>query len=127
MWLGDLSLHVCLSGQLPYFSISYRKTTTKKILTYFRNNGAVPNIFTREGGQSQLWTFNNDGTIAAYDGRMCLDVKGGAGEDVQVWECSGGDSQRWERFKELGIKWVNSNRCLENIPGGTVKLRDCDK
>ena len=121
MWRETCRYMSARAGNSPIYPF-------QKILTYFRNNGDAPVVATRQGSQSQLWTFNNDRTITVFDGQMCLDVKGGAGEDVQVWEClPGSGDQQWERFKELGIKWVNSNRCLENIPGRTitVKLRDC--
>ena len=126
----ELSLHVCLSGQFPCFPVSRRKTTTTKILTYFSNNGAVPVVidcFPHD--PSQIWTFNNSsGTLSAYDGKMCLDVKDGTGVAFQLLECvPGSDNQKWGSFFHNALSWLNHNRCLERTNPITVEFRDCNE
>ena len=125
--MRELSLHVCLSGQFPYFPVSRRKPTTAKILTYFSRNGGVPVVLDCSGDPSQLWTRDGD-TLSAYDGKMCLDVKDEADVTLQVWGClPGDDNQKWGSFNVLGIEWLNHNYCLERTNAITVEIRDCVK
>ena len=106
-------LHVCLRGQFPHFSVSRRNTTTTKILTYFSNAGDVPYLTGCGGSQNQQWTIKGDGTISTYDGRMCLDMKGGTGLFLQVWECTQDNrNQQWRGRDQGGISWWDYPICL---------------
>ena len=128
--IHELSSHVCLSGQFPYFPVSRRNTTATKILTYFSANGYKPVFFDCLGGESQFWSFTEDHTITAYGGKTCLDVKDGAGVALQAWECfPGNDNQKWWLYYNSTIGWLNHNRCLERVPGDpiTVIIKDCSE
>ena len=123
---------------MPHFSASGRKTTTTKILTYFRNQNGSPVVLDNcTGSQDQEWTFRG-GTISAYNGTMCLEVPGGSNDDgvkLQICGCSPTNvNQQWhwptDTLCPMHIEWKNHQRCLDLTDGiltsGTeAQIWDC--
>ncbi|NOU32354.1 MAG: RICIN domain-containing protein [Polyangiaceae bacterium] len=67
---------------------------------------------------SQLWVHNANGTLRNADSGRCLDVYAWStadGADVGMWDCLGGDNQRWVRDGSA-LRNVYTNKCLENVP-----------
>jgi beta-glucanase (GH16 family) len=71
-------------------------------------------VWTRSGGSNP----NGRPLIGLAD--KCADVKGGAGANgsaVQLWDCNGGDSQRWA---QNGTTIRAYGKCLDVYDGGTA-------
>jgi len=60
--------------------------------------GTKAQIWDCNGGTNQNWSVNANGTIAAAQSGLCLDVNGNAtanGTLVILWTCTGAANQRW--------------------------------
>jgi hypothetical protein len=101
-------------------------------------DGAIVNLWEKNGHASQTWTFGADGRIhPAGDTRFCLAHWGDAntpanGSEAVLWSCVDHNSQRWSAWPDGTIrKLSNPNKCLnlrnnayEN--GYVVDVYDCN-
>jgi hypothetical protein len=101
-------------------------------------DGAIVNLWEKNGHASQTWTFGADARIhPAGDTRFCLAHWGDAntpanGSAAVLWSCVDHNSQRWTAWPDGTIrKASNSNKCLnldsnayEN--GHIVDVYDCN-
>jgi alpha-galactosidase len=60
--------------------------------------GTPVEIWDCNGGGSQQWRVNADGTVTSVQSGLCLEVNGtGSNSPVRLWTCSGGAGQQWTR------------------------------
>ncbi|HEY9427013.1 MAG TPA: ricin-type beta-trefoil lectin domain protein [Gemmatimonadaceae bacterium] len=63
----------------------------------------------------QRFTMRSDGSIATYDGAMCLDASGGRGNDgdaIIIWPCKGSTNQLWRHNSVGEIVGING-KCVD--------------
>jgi alpha-galactosidase len=70
------------------------------------NNQTAPGtkieLWSCNGGATQQWKLNADGSITGVQSGLCLDVTGGNvpagnvnGVALELWNCNGGANQQW--------------------------------
>ena len=65
--------------------------------------------------EGQRFTMRSDGSIATYDGAMCLDASGGKGNDgdaIIIWPCKGSTNQLWRHESGGEIVGVRG-KCID--------------
>ncbi|KAJ7884976.1 ricin B lectin domain-containing protein [Mycena leptocephala] len=73
------------------------------------------------GIPSQLWTIF--GSTLQIFGNKCLDVTGGAtadGTKMQIWTCTGGDTNRQWTISGNSIQWSGHSSCLDLTDGSVA-------
>lgn len=81
----------------------------------FRQRSRV--LSCQAGKAGQLWSFQPDGTMRTEGD--CLDVVGGSGPQVQLWNCVRGDAnQQWRQLSDGRLQNPRSGKCLA-FPGTT--------
>lgn len=65
--------------------------------------------------EGQRFTTRSDGSIATYDGAMCLDASGGRGNDgdaIIIWPCKGSTNQLWRHASGGEVVGINA-KCVD--------------
>ncbi|MEE1783533.1 ricin-type beta-trefoil lectin domain protein [Streptomyces sp. SP17BM10] len=94
-------------------------------------NGTRVQLWTCNGGGSQIWTFAN-GTLT--HGGKCLDVTGQGvvnGTPVELWDCNAGANQQWTPRPDGTLTSTQSGRCLDDpafatSDGTRLEIWDCN-
>jgi hypothetical protein len=65
--------------------------------------------------EGQRFTMRSNGSIATYDGAMCLDASGGRGNDgdaIIIWQCKGSTNQHWRHYSSGEVVGING-KCVD--------------
>src|SRR5450755_1519896 len=82
-------------------------------------NGTKIQMWDCNGGPSQQWTIEPDGTLWIYG--KCMDITGGGtgnGTLVELWDCNGGTNQQWHAQNGTLVNPA-SGKCLDD-PGSNT-------
>ncbi|MFC9328805.1 ricin-type beta-trefoil lectin domain protein [Kitasatospora sp. NPDC057015] len=77
----------------------------------------------------QTWTRTAGGQLTLYGGEKCLDALGRGSVDgtrVGIYDCTGGDNQKWVFYSDGTIRGLQSGLCLDvNVTTSKVRLYSC--
>ncbi len=98
--------------------------------------GTQLDIWTCNGGSSQIWTHTSSGQLTVYSGssQMCMDAYNNQttpGTKVEIWTCNGQTNQQWQLNANGTITGVQSGLCLDvtgasTANGALVELWTCN-
>ena len=87
--------------------------------------GTQADIWTCNGGASQIWTRTSSGQLTVYSGssQMCLDAynnQTSPGTKVEIWTCNGQSNQQWSLNANGTITGTQSGLCLDVTGASTA-------
>jgi Ricin-type beta-trefoil lectin domain/Putative Ig domain len=88
-------------------------------------NGTPVGLRNCGAGNSELWTFAEDGTVRVHN--RCLDiggVGGFAGQGVQLWQCTGAAREQWVTGTAGELVNPSSGLCLTGT-GSALTMAGC--
>jgi Glycosyl hydrolase family 59/Ricin-type beta-trefoil lectin domain/Concanavalin A-like lectin/glucanases superfamily len=89
-------------------------------------NGTKIQMWDCNGGPSQQWTIEPDGTLWIYG--KCMDITGGGtgnGTLVELWDCNGGTNQQWHAQNGTLVNPA-SGKCLDDPGSNTANGTQLD-
>ncbi len=114
----------------------YMYNLTMEVPNNDRFNGQVIKLNYRNGSYAQDFYFEDATNRIKFfkNDNKCLDLKDGVhwvnGQPVQVWDCHGGDSQKWELWPDRTIRFkLDKTKCLDASSGvnagSQIKIWNC--